>query len=629
MLKMTTLSLSIMTSLLLVGCGGGDSNNTNTNNNSAGNTNITGQFIDSSVEGLDYNCSSGTNGITDSFGNYTCKVGDNVTFTINGFLLGSTTVQNVITPRTFYNDDNTSAVNMAQLLQTLDSDNNPNNGIKIDQNDAAVKALKDVNISFNQADFDSAIVTYIGKTLVSEQNATKHMDIAIKNKNNTPRTVTELSVVGIFTHISKESCHSIDPSQHTYDGYSDYEDFLNAGGSVAIDYSSSLKNCSNYNGAGSCTVQDYSNVGQNVSGNGSCIQIVTFPHAPDDTNPGTTDETAPSLSATYSGDYNLIYAGNGTYIKVDDNKLSLHNITTKTKVWEDKFYVSNLSIVKISKDAFITQAWSSSNGKKIIKFIDKQDGSQISSLQLDSMGGISLNDDETVMIQSNGTQRRLISTDGTLLLSLDNITSHASNKDMIVFNDHYTEKKLKAYDFQANLLWESNTSCYNMIIDDKALYCENLATADSGASQSKLSKIDLKTGSVLNEATFPRFSILLPDDFHQTNSALFVNIYGLDDNGNGRASFVKINKNDLSQAWSVNNYNIADIDPKKGLVYTYVFGTLNAYSADNGSKVFEYNIPNLESQSIVWLKVNDDSSIVTQQAVNDSSNPYKYDLLTY
>lgn len=628
MLKITT--LSIITSLLLVGCGGGGST-TNSDTPSTGTTNITGQFIDSSVEGLDYKCSSGTSGTTDSFGYFSCKQGDRVTFSINGFLLGSTTAQKLITPRTFYSDDNVSAVNMAQLLQTLDSDNNPNNGIKIDQNSSAVEALKDVNISFHQVDFDSAIVTYIGKTLVSEQNATKHMDIAIKNKKNTPSTPTALSVVGIFTHMSKEGCSSIDPSQHTYDGYSDYEDFLNAGGSVAIDYSSSLKSCSNYGGAGSCTVQDYANVGQNVSGNGSCIQVVTFPHAPDDTNPGTTDKTAPSLSATFSGDYNLAYAGNGNYIKLDNNKISLNNIEKQTKVWEYTFTesISDLSIVKISKDALVTKAWSSSYGKEIIKFINKQDGSEISSLQLETLGSINLNDDDTVMIQSNGNQRRLIATDGTILLSLDNITSHAFNKDMIVFNDHYTEKKLKAYDFKANLLWESNTSCDNIVMDENSLYCENFVTADSGASQSKLSKIDLRDGKIVTEATFPKFSILSTDDFHQTDSALFVNINGWNDDGTARSSFVKINKSNLTQAWSINSYNIADIDPRKGLIYTYVYGILNAYNTSNGTKAFEYNIPNLKSQSIIWLKVNDDSSIVTQQAVNDSSNPYKYDLLTY
>lgn len=191
----------------------------------------------------------------------------------------------------------------------------------------------------------------------------------------------------------------------------------------------------------------------------------------------------------------------------------------------------------------------------------------------------------------------------------------------MVFNNHYSEKKLKAYDFQANLLWESNVSCYNMIMDEQALYCEDTITTDTGISQSKLLKIDLANGDVVAEATFPRFDTNL----YENDSALFVNINGWSEDGSAKYSFIKIDKNTLDKEWSVDEKNIVGIDAQKGFLYSYYFGTLSAYSADNGSKVFDYKIPNMQSQNFLSLTVSDDSSIVIESALNG----YRYDLLTY
>jgi hypothetical protein len=82
---------------------------------------VTGQFIDSAVGGLAYSCSSGNSGVTDSNGEYTCNEGDTVTFSINGFVLGSaTTSEDAITPSTIASDT-AQALNIAQLLQMIAS----------------------------------------------------------------------------------------------------------------------------------------------------------------------------------------------------------------------------------------------------------------------------------------------------------------------------------------------------------------------------------------------------------------------------------------------------------------------------------------------------------------------------
>jgi hypothetical protein len=156
--------------VILTGCGGSDS---------SGSKDITGQFIDSAVEGLDYSCSSGNNGKTNTNGEFTCKSNDTVTFSINGFEIGSAKADNIITPKTLHPNDASKATDVAQLVQTLDSDGNPDNGITIDTQSEAYQALSNTGVSLGQVDFDSVMASYIGMTLVSETEANTHLEASI------------------------------------------------------------------------------------------------------------------------------------------------------------------------------------------------------------------------------------------------------------------------------------------------------------------------------------------------------------------------------------------------------------------------------------------------------------------
>jgi hypothetical protein len=73
---LTTFIVGI-TLVALSACGGGGSSTTTA-------TTTTGKFIDSQVKGLDYNCSSGLSGVTNDAGEFTCNVGDSVSFSISG-----------------------------------------------------------------------------------------------------------------------------------------------------------------------------------------------------------------------------------------------------------------------------------------------------------------------------------------------------------------------------------------------------------------------------------------------------------------------------------------------------------------------------------------------------------------
>ena len=174
--KISFFSLFFLLAQLTTGCGGKSSTEEVTT--------VTGQFIDAAVGGLSYTCSSGTSGITNQKGEYTCNKGDTVTFSINGFILGSAVAAGVITPITLSENNSEIATNIAQLLQTLDTDNDPLNGISIAQTGSQYDALATMangSLTLSQSDFDTVVATYINETLVDEATAQNHLDNSISN----------------------------------------------------------------------------------------------------------------------------------------------------------------------------------------------------------------------------------------------------------------------------------------------------------------------------------------------------------------------------------------------------------------------------------------------------------------
>ncbi|WP_428737666.1 hypothetical protein [Sulfurimonas sp.] len=260
----------LLSALSFTGCGSSSSDGEATA------TTTTGQFIDSAVSGLTFKCSSGNSGITDVSGHFTCNVGDSVEFSINGFVIGSASAGDVITPQTLFPNNTQAQANLAQLLQTLDSDGNPENGITIDSESQEVQGLNgNITIDFSQVDFDSVMTSHIGKTLVDETNATAHLNLTLQNIENGAGAVTGYSLVAIVNNAADTSCHR--DVEATYDGFADYEAFVNAGGSLNVEYfEATAKQCSQYNAAGYCIEQTIPE-GVSGSGNGSCVTVVTFP----------------------------------------------------------------------------------------------------------------------------------------------------------------------------------------------------------------------------------------------------------------------------------------------------------------------------------------------------------------
>lgn len=162
-----SIPLLVGSTIALIGCGGGSGSSGTTT------TTVTGQFVDNYVGGLDYNCSSGRTGVTNSDGEYTCNIGDTVSFYVGSYLLGSASASSgILTPDALYPDNAEAALNVAQLLQTLDSDDT-DDIITIPED---FTALDDVNATPTDADFDTLMETELGETLVSEADAQTHLD---------------------------------------------------------------------------------------------------------------------------------------------------------------------------------------------------------------------------------------------------------------------------------------------------------------------------------------------------------------------------------------------------------------------------------------------------------------------
>jgi len=111
----------------VVGCSSGGSDTTPSTK--------TGYFIDSAVEGLEYTSGS-TSGTTGADGSFKYEEGKPVTFKLGNLTLGSLTVSNgrvfpvdLVNGAVDETDPNVTLI--AQVLQTLDSDGDPSNGITI------------------------------------------------------------------------------------------------------------------------------------------------------------------------------------------------------------------------------------------------------------------------------------------------------------------------------------------------------------------------------------------------------------------------------------------------------------------------------------------------------------------
>jgi len=142
-----------------------------------------GIFIDSPVEGMRFDTAT-LSGVTNDQGVFSYRPGETIVFRIDELTLPGSKAKSILTPIDLGSDSVNSeatTINIARLLQSLDIDGNPENGITIPETAAAVATAIDFDVPV--AEFASNVdvinlVANSGSTngvLIDENMATEHL----------------------------------------------------------------------------------------------------------------------------------------------------------------------------------------------------------------------------------------------------------------------------------------------------------------------------------------------------------------------------------------------------------------------------------------------------------------------
>ncbi len=133
-----------------------------------------GIFIDSPVEGLTYSTPS-FNGVTDDEGVFLFSPGETVTFSLGDIVLGAAVGSAQLSPLDLAETDDELdpyVVNIVRFLQTLDEDQDPENGIEISENVSEQAAGLSLNFTLPVEEFELVSEPVVAElTSVSEQGA--------------------------------------------------------------------------------------------------------------------------------------------------------------------------------------------------------------------------------------------------------------------------------------------------------------------------------------------------------------------------------------------------------------------------------------------------------------------------
>ena len=186
-MKSFILSVSVAI-LLLTGCGGGGGSSSSGETTVSVTTTSTGLFLDTYVSGLKYSSKSHS-GITDSNGYFNYTSGEDITFKIGNITLGTAKVDStgIVTPFTTASSsdiNNPKVINTLRILQSLDDDHNPSNGINISQ---TLPNHSSINLSESSTLLtDSQLTSYTGVSagnLVTATDAQNHFSSSLSNMN--------------------------------------------------------------------------------------------------------------------------------------------------------------------------------------------------------------------------------------------------------------------------------------------------------------------------------------------------------------------------------------------------------------------------------------------------------------
>ncbi len=142
----------------------------------------TGRFLDSAVQGLAYQTPT-MSGVTDQEGMFTYRSGETVVFSIGELALPDVAGAPIVTALDVFNTRNPFAlpvVNLNRLLQTLDANGDPTDGIDLTELDAS--STEGLQLNFARNDFDTQVVNLVANSggvstaLISSADASAHFE---------------------------------------------------------------------------------------------------------------------------------------------------------------------------------------------------------------------------------------------------------------------------------------------------------------------------------------------------------------------------------------------------------------------------------------------------------------------
>lgn len=146
-----------------------------------------GVFFDSAVSNLSYTTDTHS-GRTTSDGEFDYGLDEDVVFSIGSIQLPAVKAAAVLTPLEIYSTTDIyhqSLVNVIRLLQSLDADANPENGIEISESVHDLAA--NMSLDFNAADFEQTANDFVASTngintqLISANQAIEHFQRTLEN----------------------------------------------------------------------------------------------------------------------------------------------------------------------------------------------------------------------------------------------------------------------------------------------------------------------------------------------------------------------------------------------------------------------------------------------------------------
>lgn len=190
--------------LSLAGCGGGGGGGGASSTpssqttptpvaTSSSTTSSVGAFVDSAVQGLTVKHADGSTATTGSNGQFAYTAGETLSIYLGNLKLADVKGQSLVTPLTLFNTSNLTdvrVVNLLRLLQTLDTDSDPSNGITLSATTlaSASAAISALDLTKATTDFEvSSEVQAIlaaqksGLTLVPASAASSHFAQTLSN----------------------------------------------------------------------------------------------------------------------------------------------------------------------------------------------------------------------------------------------------------------------------------------------------------------------------------------------------------------------------------------------------------------------------------------------------------------